>query len=160
KFRELLTCLGIGNAVVLPYRLKTKGQMLAECADKETLDKASPLTMSCAHSEGSRWEGNSPGTHCGYCFPCLIRRAAGAAAGTADSPYGSAVLPDPPDPISTRGRDFRALSMAVARFGDQAASRALFDVLDSGPILPGEIAAYTTTYRNGMKELLDFLAAA
>ncbi len=158
KYRDLLSALGLDHPLVLPYRFKTKGEMLAGCADQATLGTATPLTMSCAHSEGGRWDGTSPGVHCGYCYPCLIRRAAiTAAAGTTDATYTLDVLTDPPDPTTRKGRDFRALSMAVQRYGSRSANLALFDVLDSGPVPPDEVTAYTEVYRNGMDELVAFL---
>ncbi|HEY7326604.1 MAG TPA: Qat anti-phage system QueC-like protein QatC [Gemmataceae bacterium] len=157
RFQELLNVLGLDHPLVLPYRFKTKGEMLSGCADQATLGAATPLTMSCAHSEGGRWEGSSPGVHCGYCYPCLIRRAATTAAGTADSTYTVDVRTDPPGPTTRKGRDFRALSMAIERYRGRPANRALFDVLDSGPVPPDEIAAYAEVYRKGMDELADFL---
>ena len=156
-YRSLLVALDLDHPIVLPYRLKTKGEMLQECAGQTALGKATPLTMSCAHSEGSRWEGTSPGVHCGYCFPCLIRRAATQAAGAADAAYTLDVRSAPPDPATRKGRDFRALSMAIERFRSRAASRALFDVLDTGPILPDDAPAYADTYRRGMRELAESL---
>lgn len=158
KFRDLLAALGLDHPLVLPYRFKTKGEMLRECAAQKTLAAATPLTMSCAHSEGGRWEGTSPGVHCGYCYPCLIRRAATRAAGTPDAGYTLDVLTSPPDPAKRKGRDFRALSMAVERYYGRPARRAMFDVLDSGPVPPDEIASYTEAYRNGMDELTAFLS--
>jgi hypothetical protein len=157
KYRDLLAAIGLGHSLVLPYRFKTKGEMLAGCADQATLGTATPLTMSCAHSEGGRWEGSSPGVHCGYCYPCLIRRAATKTAGTADATYTVDVLTNPPAPTTRKGRDFRALSMAVERYFGKPASRALFDVLDSGPIQPDEVSAYVEVYRKGMDELAAFL---
>lgn len=156
-FRGLLTALGLRNPLVLPYRMKTKGEMLAECAGQVALGKTLPLTMSCAHSEGSRWEGTSPGVHCGYCFPCLIRRAATTAAGTGDAGYTIDVRTAPPDPATQKGRDFRALSMAVERFRSRPESRALFDVLDTGLIPPDDAPGYTEVYRRGMRELSALL---
>jgi 7-cyano-7-deazaguanine synthase in queuosine biosynthesis len=158
RFRELLGTLGLNHPIVLPYRFKTKGEMLSECADQPTLRKATPLTMSCAHSEGSRWEGSTPGTHCGYCYPCLIRRAATTASGTADAGYVLNVLKSAPDPTKHKGRDFRALSMAIDRYRRRPAQRAVFDVLDSGPIPPEEVVPYAEVYRNGMKELNAFFS--
>lgn len=157
RYRDLLAALGLDHPLVLPYRFKTKGEMLTGCGDQATLSAATPLTMSCAHSEGGRWEGTSPGVHCGYCYPCLIRRAATTAAGTADGAYTVDVLTNPPDATKRKGRDFRALVMAVERYFARPAHRALFDVLDSGPIPPDEIASYTESYRHGMEELTAFL---
>lgn len=156
-YRRLLKAIGISNPVVLPYRLKTKGEMLADCTNQAALAKAAPLTMSCAHSEGSRWEGTSPGTHCGYCFPCLIRRAATKAAATPDARYTVDVKTSPPDPTTQKGRDFRAFSMAIERFRTNPTSRALFDVLNTGPIPPEDAPAYADVYRRGMNELWQLL---
>ncbi len=158
RFRDLLAALGLDHQLILPYRFKTKGEMLRECADQQILAKATPLTMSCAHSEGGRWEGTSPGVHCGYCYPCLIRRAATSAAGTPDAAYTLDVLTDPPDATMPKGRDFRALSMAVERFYGRPRRPPMFDVLDSGPVPPEEITPYTMAYQNGMDELRAFLS--
>ena len=87
RWQELLSSLDISASVVNPYRFKTKGEMLSECANKVLLQKAVGDTISCSSVTKARWKGLPPG-HCGYCVPCLIRRAAITAAfGTDPTTY-------------------------------------------------------------------------
>jgi 7-cyano-7-deazaguanine synthase in queuosine biosynthesis len=58
-----------------PYWNKTKGEMADECLNKHLLSEMIPLSSSCSAPAKARWSG-SASCHCGYCVPCLIRRAA------------------------------------------------------------------------------------
>jgi len=73
-YNALLSKLGISTKVVNPYALKTKGEMVSGCKNQKFLGKYASVTMSCASESKSRWKGLAPG-HCGFCLPCLIRRA-------------------------------------------------------------------------------------
>src|SRR3546814_10632373 len=48
--------------------------MVANCADKPFLEKIVANSMSCSSPAKARYKKLSP-RHCGYCVPCLIRRA-------------------------------------------------------------------------------------
>lgn len=75
RWNELLRIVGIPAKIVNPYWDKTKGEMAANCSNKELLKSIAPNSMSCAHpTEATRH--HVPAQHCGYCLPCLIRRAA------------------------------------------------------------------------------------
>ncbi len=67
--QSLFEATKINVTLVNPYQFKTKGEMLKECADQETLRKVVQETVSC-----SNWKRK--GKQCGRCVPCLIRRAA------------------------------------------------------------------------------------
>lgn len=58
-----------------PYWNKTKGEMANECLNKEFLLKVIQDSISCSSPQKARWVGAHP-QHCGYCVPCIIRRAA------------------------------------------------------------------------------------
>src|SRR6266481_4635178 len=75
RWSDLLAQLAIPASIVNPYRFKTKGEMLADCANKPLLRRHAGETISCSSVTKARWQGLAPG-HCGYCVPCLIRRAA------------------------------------------------------------------------------------
>lgn len=156
-YRELLAALELDHPLVLPYRFKTKAEMLREGADQALLAELTPLTISCAHPDQRRWSGGSGGGHCGHCFPCLIRRATVAAAGMPDADYDLDVLTHPPDPSDKTGRDLRAVQIALARLARLSDRRLPMEVHKSGPIEPGEIGEFTDVYRRGMRELQDFL---
>jgi hypothetical protein len=67
--QELLDSLGLQVRLENPYRLKTKGEMMADCHDKPLLMEHAPRSMSCGRS-------GRINRHCGQCLPCLVRRAA------------------------------------------------------------------------------------
>ncbi len=156
RLRQALIDLGVSNDIEMPYRHLTKGEMLANAADRDALETMLPLTMSCSHSEVARWKGATPGVHCGYCFPCLIRRAAVTAAGLeeADAPYTFDVRHRAP--TGTRASDLRAVKIALARDA-QSGSPNSFRVLEAGPLPSDEILEFVGVYGRGMSELVAFL---
>lgn len=157
QFRELLRRLGLPDAVEMPYRFQTKGEMLRECKDQATLAAAAPLTMSCSHPETGRYQGLSPNNHCGYCVPCIIRRAAMKSAGLADAPYNVQVDTAPPSHTGDMGRDYRAFRMALERVRGLSKTQAAFRVLGPGPLPPDEILAFADVYLRGMDEVRGLL---
>jgi hypothetical protein len=66
--QELLDGLGVGVALELPYRFKTKGQMLQECRNQPLLEELASGTTSCGRFRTYNR------THCGRCVPCMIRK--------------------------------------------------------------------------------------
>lgn len=154
--RTVLADLSIANGIVMPYRHKTKGEMLSECANADVLDSILALTMSCSHPEVARWSGNTPGTHCGYCVPCIIRRAAVCAAGmeASDTEYTIDVAVN--RPTGARSRDIRAFDMALRREAEGMVPTFL-RILESGPLPPEEITEFASVYERGMAEVSAFL---
>lgn len=75
RWNEMLAEVGISGRLENPYRHKTKGEMVAGCADPQLLGTLAPQSMSCSSPTKNRFRGYSQG-HCGHCLPCLIRRAA------------------------------------------------------------------------------------
>ena len=67
--------IGICQKLVNPYQDLTKGEMLAQCRNPRLLAKLAPLSISCARPVAGRWQ-KAPSGACGYCYPCLVRRAA------------------------------------------------------------------------------------
>jgi 7-cyano-7-deazaguanine synthase in queuosine biosynthesis len=67
--------VGISQELQNPYQDLTKGEMLAQCRNPGLLKKLTPLSISCARPVAGRWQKEAVGA-CGYCYPCLVRRAA------------------------------------------------------------------------------------
>jgi 7-cyano-7-deazaguanine synthase in queuosine biosynthesis len=155
--RELLHGLGIPVTLDLPYRHMTKGEMLGQTADKATLASVVPMTMSCSHPTVGRYAGKTPGNHCGYCVPCIIRFASVKAAGVADRAPDNDVVKSPPAHTTGRGKDLRAFEIAVERLRQGNKALDLFRVLRTGPIPPEEAKAYAAVFRRGMNEVAAFL---
>lgn len=75
RWNDLLSELGVDGRVENPYWDKTKGEMALGCKNAVLLAKLAPDSLSCSSPAKGRWHGLGI-EHCGYCLPCLIRRAA------------------------------------------------------------------------------------
>lgn len=146
---------GVPNPLVNPYQFKTKGEMLRDSRNPELLRELAPLTVSCSHPEAARWQQRAEG-NCGYCFPCLIRRASLAAVGWDTEHYPWDALSDPglvEDTDEKRGADLRAVVNAV--FGARPDS----DVFRNGPLPAGRHRDYLQVWRGGNDELRTWIEA-
>ena len=74
RWNEMLAALGIAGRIENPYWDKTKGEMVAGCVNPSLLAKLAPSSLSCSSPSKGRWT-KQPQGHCGFCLPCLIRRA-------------------------------------------------------------------------------------
>lgn len=84
--QTLVTRVGGHGKIENPFEGMTKGEMFAQVALKIGTDAASSYlstTNSCSHTD-ARYSGAPPGSSCGVCFGCLVRRAAFTAAGVMD----------------------------------------------------------------------------
>ena len=153
---ELLRELGLSHELRLPFCHETKGEVLKNVRNRAVLKATAPLTMSCAHPDQRRYKGLPPGTHCGCCLPCIVRRAAMYRAGLEDAEYDSDVL-SVTECSGSAGADLRAVQMAVARFRPE---RSWIDVLDSGPMDPEDLEVSAKLYERGIRELGRFLKSA
>ncbi|OWY71557.1 hypothetical protein B7486_07670 [cyanobacterium TDX16] len=151
--REWIGSMGLTTSIDLPYRFKTKGEMLANCESPAVLRSTAANTMSCSHPESGRFQRHSPGNHCGYCVPCIIRRASLHAAGLPQTPYNVDIVRTPPPFATDTGRDLRAFQIALERLRNVRPSKYLFDVMGTGPIPPAEARKYADVYRRGMEEV-------
>jgi len=75
RWNEMLNIVGIPSRIENPYWDKTKGEMVSSCANRSLLTDLVPKSLSCSSPTKGRWQ-HLPIQHCGYCLPCLIRRAA------------------------------------------------------------------------------------
>lgn len=155
-YRKLLKRLKIQTAIKLPYRFKTKGEMLLECEDRVFLEKTAVHSMSCSHSESGRFQGFRPGQHCGYCVPCIIRRASMLKAKLPDGTPNIDVRTQELDYKEDRGRDLRAFRMALEREKGLTNARSLFRVLATGPLPPSDAGKFADVYRRGIVEVQSF----
>ncbi|MHB1467671.1 MAG: Qat anti-phage system QueC-like protein QatC [Solirubrobacteraceae bacterium] len=151
--REILAALELDHELRNPYRLCTKGEILAANADPALLHRLALRSLSCSHPEATRHRTRKEG-NCGYCWPCLIRRASMHHAGwDAHEQYIYDALADEEllEPDSKSGASLRA---AVASLQRRATE---FDVLRNGPVPAGEVPEFFDVYRRGRHELAVWL---
>lgn len=118
RWNELLTELGINGRVENPYWDKTKGEMTKGCGNGPLLLKLAPDALSCSSPTKGRWHGLGI-EHCGYCLPCLIRRAAldsAWGAGKDETTYTvSDLRAQILDTRESTGKQVRSFQYAIAR---------------------------------------------
>lgn len=75
NLNKILAKLEISHKVHNFYAFKTKGEIVQELMNEPAFIEGAGLTISCSHPTQGRIAGATPPINCGYCFPCLIRRA-------------------------------------------------------------------------------------
>lgn len=163
RWKELLDHLGIRAIFENPYSFVTKGEMLAGCSNVPLAARHVADTISCASIAKARWRGLPP-THCGFCVPCLIRRAAINSAFTADPttytiPDLSAGRLNSKRPEGEHVRSFQLMARRLAK--RPALARIL--VQKSGPLsdyTAAEITEYANVLSRGIAEVASLVENA
>jgi hypothetical protein len=156
-FRSVLKDLDLKNDLVNPLELKTKGECVSQCAKLSLLASLTSRTVSCSH--GSRrqdWKRKSA-TNCGYCVPCLFRRAS-LHVKKLDSgkEYGIDVCADELKTNSDRisADDLRAVTIGLRHFSTEASIRkAIISVARVEPL-----GGYVDLVNRGLNELRRWIA--
>lgn len=150
--QTLLNNIGLEIEVSNPYQFKTKGEMILQSKNIRFLKSNLPNTMSCSHPDNSRYKRVSQPRHCGYCLPCIIRRAAILHA------FGN-------DRTLYQNKNFRSgsisrINLKVYKIGilkyrpNNIYSK--FLILSSGP-LDGDYSKYGDLYQRGMEEMASLI---
>ena len=161
RWNEMLSALSLNITLENPYRFKTKGEMVSECKDPTLLGSGISKTLSCSSVAKGRFRGFSTG-QCGYCVPCLIRRAAIEASPLTDtSTYNE--LGDlngiTLDARRAKGRDIRSFQYLAMRL-EENPEIANSLVWKTGPLSDyssAEIESYTDVFKRGLIEVSELL---
>lgn len=152
RWNELLVALGISGRLENPYWDKTKGEMVAGCTNGPLLQRVSPDSLSCSSPSKGRWQGQKAG-HCGYCLPCLIRRAALGAADT--TVYAIPNLrAQTLDTRHANGQQVRSFQLAIERLRARPDLAKLL-IHKPGPLMDEShhLAELAGVYRRGLEEV-------
>lgn len=68
--QEIWDAIGMNAELVVPYKYKTKGEILRECKNQLLLKRLVFASNSCGKYQRNKLQ------QCGVCVPCLVRRAA------------------------------------------------------------------------------------
>lgn len=158
RWNQVLQALGIPGQIENPYWDKTKGEMVAACTNGALLRELTPVSLSCASPSKGRWQGLGT-QHCGYCLPCLIRRAS-LTTGLAPDPDPTTYTVDDltARPLNTKeseGVQIRSFQLAIARLRRRPELAKLL-IHKPGPLFdetPARQQALADVYRRGMAEL-------
>jgi hypothetical protein len=144
--QEIWDALGIKAKLILPYKYKTKGEVLKECKDRHVLEELVYETNSCGKYQrhGLR--------HCGVCVPCLVRRAAFLEIGLQDTTQKGYHHDD----ISkSNSKDLAAVALAVKQVELSGINRFVKGNLSFAE--PNYRDAYLGVVSRGIRELKKLL---
>ena len=154
-WNELIGNLSFGITMKNPFWNKTKGEMADECLNKEFLYQLMPLSMSCSSPAKERFQGIPP-QHCGFCLPCIIRRAAmHKAFAKDDTTYAEPSVKDMVnDREKERGKQMRSIQYAIQRVKDDP-EFANYAILKPGPLDKDEkyLDELADVYYRGLMEV-------
>lgn len=152
RWNELLSGLGIRGRLENPYWDKTKGEMVSACANPGLLKQLAPMSLSCSSPSKGRWT-KKPQGHCGYCLPCLIRRAS-----LIDRDGTTYSLPDlhstSLDTRQAEGQQVRSFQLAIDRL-ERRPELAKMLIHKPGPLYDDAARhdALADVYRRGLAEV-------
>lgn len=162
RWNELLRILGIRGKIENPYWSNTKGEMVAGCGNLPLLRALTPVSLSCASPNKVRWLGGRSTEHCGYCLPCLIRRASlNHGLGKRDNTsYTVDIVGKTLDTSQAEGKQARSFQFAIDRLrANPQLSKAL--IHKPGPLTdesPARQRQLADVYRRGLEEVGVLLA--
>lgn len=150
-FQGLLDAAGFRVQIENPYQARTKGEMLAACADQDFLRRHARSATSCGRFARNGYR------HCGRCVPCLVRRAAFHAWRQRDRTVYVYRDLSRDDHDHARFDDVRSAAMAVAEVRTDGLDAWLGTALSTA--LLGDVTPYRQTVERGLEELAAFLDA-
>lgn len=145
QVQTLLDAAELSVQLINPYRLKTKGEMLADCADQKLLHELASASTSCGRFARYNYR------HCGRCVPCQIRRASFLRWGVEDSTTYVFKNLGVDDEHHAGYDDVRAVAMALALVRAEVAGRWLRSSLP--PALLAHEPRYEKLLGRGLAEL-------
>jgi hypothetical protein len=161
RWNDLLAALGVSGRVENPYWNQTKGEIVAQCPNRPVLADLASTSLSCSSPTKGRWAGRST-EHCGYCLPCLIRRAAlHQGLGAVDNTrYTVDLTATVLDTRQAEGEQVRSFQFAIERLRRRPQIAALL-IHKPGPLSdesPARQSDLADVYRRGLEELGTLLA--
>src|ERR1700722_10018348 len=153
RWNEMLHMLGITGRIENPYWNKTKGEMVAGCANPGLLRDLIPSSLSCASPTKGRWQGHGT-EHCGFCLPCLIRRAALAGVDDPTTYTMSNLRAEVWDTTQAKGEQIRSFQYAIERLRARPELAKIL-IHKPGPLSdnPERNDALADVYRRGLAEV-------
>lgn len=164
-FNALLKTVGIKNEIINFYALYTKGEIVEEFSNLPVFKEYAKNTISCSHPCQSRYDGIVPPKNCGYCYPCLIRKAAmNRIKYDEDSYYNQNYsltnnfisMYDNPD---GKASDLRAMLLSLNRFLENQDDENYLNyiLLKHGMLTKSELNSYRRVYIESMKEMFEMI---
>lgn len=160
----ILDKVGIENKISNFYAYSTKGEIVSEVSEYKVFQNFASKTISCSHPCQSRYDGFRPPINCGYCYPCLIRRASMNKIGYKNDSYNTKYklnmeFIQKHNNLNGKASDLKAVLYSVYRFMENKENDEYIEnlILRPGELTIEEIDLFKRAYKESMKELLDMI---
>ncbi|HBV97354.1 MAG TPA: hypothetical protein DEF36_09960 [Desulfotomaculum sp.] len=168
KLNEVLSLLDIPHKIENFYAYRTKGEIVDEIKDSTTFLEGASRTISCSHPTLGRIDGAAIPINCGYCFPCLIRRASLHKIGYKNDEYLDVYnneyklsidfIKKFKNPDSGRAKDLKATLMALHKYlVNDDADYYKKEMIKLGGLSPSDIDKFNKVYVNSMEEIKNMI---
>lgn len=144
--QEIWDDMGFGVDLILPYRIKTKGEVLIECKNQQLMKSLIMSTTSCGKYARHGYR------HCGICVPCLVRRASFMKAQMQDETERGYCVDDLKH---TSSRDIAAVALAISQYEKNGIDSLIRGELNFAN--GTERALYADVFERGLCEICDLL---
>ncbi len=159
KLNEILSMVGINNRVENFYAFKTKGEIVEEVSNTEAFKRGAGETISCSHPCHARYDEKTPPMNCGYCYPCIIRKASMNKIGFTSEEYNrddaiSTSFIKEYSKLASRGDDLKAVLWSLNRYLSNPSEVHIKSlIMQTGELSDEEINKAYRVYVNSMEEI-------
>lgn len=161
SLKDILQDLKISHEVINPYAFMTKNQMVDRCINYSGFPEQISKTISCSHPCNTRWRGNPNPENCGYCYPCLIRKASLIEYQVLGDHYTEEMLTSDyiEKTTSARRSDLVDLCSAIYKVQNESSSELLRRINRTGRLTNEEAELFAKVYTDTMVYLVKMLSA-
>lgn len=159
SLNDILSKIGITNKVENFYAYKTKGEIVEEIKETQVFKEGAKKTISCSHPCHARYDGEKPPMNCGYCYPCIIRRASMSKIGINDDAYNkveaiSKKFINQYEKLASKGDDLKAVFFSLNRYiyhPEESYIKGL--IMQTGKLTTEEVNKAYRVYIQSMEEI-------
>lgn len=165
ELNKLLIKLDIKNPVQNMYAYRTKGEIVEELKDVKAFKEGYDLTISCSHPCQARYNGKTIPMNCGYCYPCIIRKASLSQIEVADENYDYSDVFSMDfvkkhgqfDDMKYNADDFKAVLSSLHRFKFLSEKEVKALIMQTGKLSVKEVNMAYRVYTKTMQEIEELV---
>lgn len=159
-FQRLLNILSIEHVISNPFQFLTKREVVEQVENTASFKTLYYETISCSHPCNGRWTRQSDPRNCGYCYPCLIRKASLIGQErdlTTYNPLQFSTVEELKNTDNARASDIKALIASVHRY-KQSNDKIIKRLINTtGPIDAHNLDGHLQVYKNTMEDVAELL---
>ncbi len=159
-FSQLLQKLSVEHEIINPFQFLSKREVVETVQKTSAFQELYPLTISCSHPCNSRWQRLPSPSNCGYCYPCLIRKASLIGLDTDSTPYNPSKYSSVEELLKTNAlsaSDIKALIAALHRYKNSDDSMLKRLIRTTGPISEENLTMHLHVYKSTMEDVSKLL---